>query len=53
MEQASFERGQELIVLVIDANGNVTATPVIVGAGGVIQYKISMSNCIVRFLKKA
>lgn len=53
IEQTTLEKGQKLVALVIDVNGNVTATTVVVGEGGVVQYNISNTNCIVRFLKKA
>lgn len=51
MEQTSFVAGQSLVALVTDVNGNVTATEIVVGNGGIVQYQIPGSNCIVRFLQ--
>ena len=52
MEQTSFAPGQEVAALITDANGNVTAVTIIVGANGIIQYQIPGVNCIVRFMCK-
>ena len=53
MEQTSFAAGQQLLVLITDAAGNVTVTPVTVGANGIIQYPIPGISCIVRLLQPA
>ena len=51
MEQTEFTAGQQILVLITDAAGNVTAAPVIVGANGIIQYQIPGVSCIVRLLQ--
>ncbi len=53
MEQTSLTAGQQIVVMVTDAAGNVTVSDVVVGANGVVQYQIPGSNCIVRFLRLA
>ena len=51
MEQTSFAAGQQILVLITDAAGNVTVTPVTVGTNGIIQYPIPGISCIVRLLQ--
>ena len=52
MEQTSFAAGQEVVALVTDAAGNVTAATVVVGVNGIIQYSIPGNSCVVRFMVK-
>ena len=51
MEQTSLTPGQQVVVMVTDAAGNVTVSDIIVGENGVIQYQIPGLNCIVRLLR--
>lgn len=52
IEQTSFAPGQEVTALITDANGNVKAVTLTVGANGIVQYEIPGVNCIVRFMRK-
>lgn len=52
MEQTNFVAGQEIVALVTDMNGNVSASTIVVGANGIVQYQIPGVNCIVRFMSK-
>ena len=53
MEQTSLTPGQQLVVMITDAAGNVTVSEAIVGENGVIQYQIPGASCIVRLLRIA
>ena len=50
VEKVDLPAGSQVVVLVTDANGNVSHSIQTVGANGIIQYEIPGANCIVRLM---